>query len=82
VDVLFESAAEAFGSGTLGVVLTGMGDDGLRGARAIDGRGGRVITESAGSCVIHGMPRCVLEAGLSTADVSLHDVARTIVSVL
>jgi two-component system, chemotaxis family, protein-glutamate methylesterase/glutaminase len=78
VDVLFESAARAFGAGALGVVLTGMGDDGLRGARAIVEKGGRLLTEAASSCVVHGMPRCVLEAGLSAADVPLPDMLAAI----
>jgi two-component system, chemotaxis family, protein-glutamate methylesterase/glutaminase len=74
VDVLFESAARSFGRGALGLVLTGMGDDGVRGARAMVARGGRLLTEAASSCVVHGMPRCVLEAGLSTADVPLPEM--------
>jgi two-component system chemotaxis response regulator CheB len=78
VDVLFASAAEAYGAGVMGVVLTGMGDDGLAGARAIKAAGGTVITESEASCVVYGMPRCVREAGLSDAHVPLEDVARSI----
>ena len=65
VDVLFASAAEAWGARVLGVVLTGMGNDGVEGARAIRERGGRVLTESESSCVVYGMPRAVVEAKLS-----------------
>jgi two-component system chemotaxis response regulator CheB len=65
VDVLFESAAAGWGADAVGVVLTGMGDDGLEGARAIRAAGGRVLTEAAESCVVYGMPRVVAEAGLS-----------------
>lgn len=68
VDLLFSSAASAFGAGVLGVVLTGMGDDGLQGARAIVAAGGRVLTEAESSSVVFGMPRVVKEAGLSTAE--------------
>jgi two-component system chemotaxis response regulator CheB len=71
VDVLFESAARAMGGRVLGVVLTGMGDDGLVGARAICIAGGRVVNEAESSCVIYGMPRVVREAGLSTAEAPL-----------
>lgn len=78
VDVLFESAARAYGAGVLGVVLTGMGEDGLRGSGHIAARGGRIITEAAASCVIHGMPRAVLEAGLSHDDVVLDDIVPAI----
>ena len=53
------------------VVLTGMGDDGLRGSHAISESGGRLLTESESSCVVYGMPRCVKEAGLSRAEATL-----------
>jgi two-component system chemotaxis response regulator CheB len=80
VDALFESAAQSWGSRVLGVVLTGMGDDGLAGARAIVAAGGHVLTESEESCVVYGMPRVVYEAGLSAAQVSLEDMASNILS--
>jgi two-component system chemotaxis response regulator CheB len=79
VDALFASAVGAYGGAVLGVVLTGMGDDGLAGARAITGAGGRVVTESEASCVVYGMPRCIAEAGLSAAQASLEDMAKLIV---
>jgi two-component system chemotaxis response regulator CheB len=68
VNVLFESAARSLGKRVLGVVLTGMGDDGLQGARAITEAGGQVLTEAESSCVVYGMPRVVKEAGLSVAE--------------
>ncbi|WP_163786093.1 chemotaxis-specific protein-glutamate methyltransferase CheB [Myxococcus vastator] len=71
VDVLFESAARSWGSDAVGLVLTGMGDDGVAGARAIREAGGTVLTESESSCVVYGMPRAVKEAGLSTASAPL-----------
>jgi two-component system chemotaxis response regulator CheB len=79
VDVLFESAAKAYGSRVLGVVLTGMGDDGTRGARAIHAAGGELLTESESSCVVYGMPRCVVEAGISSASVRIEAMAAEIV---
>lgn len=66
VDILFTSAAEQAGHAALGVVLTGMGDDGLSGSRAIRQAGGRVIAESASSCVVYGMPRTVIENGVAS----------------
>jgi two-component system chemotaxis response regulator CheB len=75
VDVLFESVAAGWGSDAVGVVLTGMGDDGLAGARAIRAAGGRVLTESPESCVVYGMPRVVVEAGLSHASAPLEEMA-------
>lgn len=78
VDVLFESAAEAYGGGVLGVVLTGMGSDGLAGSRAIRGRGGRVLTEAESSAVVYGMPRSVYDAGLATAEAPLSRMVEAI----
>ncbi|WP_438480683.1 chemotaxis-specific protein-glutamate methyltransferase CheB [Oleiharenicola lentus] len=77
-DVLFKSAAEVFGERVLAVVMTGMGDDGKEGAAWVKARGGAVITESEKSCVIYGMPRSVVEAGLSDAAISLSDMAQAI----
>lgn len=78
VDELFRTAARAAGSGVLGVVLTGMGDDGLEGARAIHAAGGEVLTEAASSCVVYGMPRSVAEAGLSAAQAPIEGMAAAI----
>lgn len=78
VDVLFESAAEVYSGGVLGVVLTGMGDDGTRGARKIHAAGGEILTEAESSCVVYGMPRCVVEAGLSRESVRIEGIAAAI----
>lgn len=75
VDELFASAAAAVGAGALGVVLTGMGDDGLAGARLISAAGGSLITEAASSCVVYGMPRSVFEANLGASAVALDAIA-------
>lgn len=80
VDVLFRSAAETFGSRTLAVVMTGMGDDGKEGAAWVKAQGGTVITEAENSCVIYGMPRSVVEAGLSDVSAPLEQMALTIMS--
>ena len=82
VDVLFHSAAEVFGSRVLGVVMTGMGSDGREGAAWIKARGGSILTESEESCVVYGMPRSVVEAGLSDDTVPLERLARAIVEKL
>jgi two-component system chemotaxis response regulator CheB len=78
VDVLFQSAARSLGRRALGVVLTGMGDDGLAGSRAICEAGGQVLTETEESCVVYGMPRVVKEAGLSSAEAPLERMASAI----
>ncbi|HXJ18791.1 MAG TPA: chemotaxis-specific protein-glutamate methyltransferase CheB [Polyangia bacterium] len=77
VDVLFESAAR-LGPAALGVVLTGMGSDGVAGARAIREAGGRVLTEAEASCVVYGMPRAVKEAGLSDGEAEIDQMAARI----
>ena len=82
VDCLFASAAEVFGARVLGVVMTGMGDDGLAGARAIHEAGGQLVTETEASCVVYGMPRCVDEAKLSSASASAPNMASTILQYL
>ena len=71
VDVMFQSAADVFGARVLGVVMTGMGNDGLEGAGWIKARGGTILTEAEETCVVYGMPRAVAEAGLSDEAVPL-----------
>ena len=78
VDVLFQSAADIYGQNVLGVVMTGMGSDGREGAAWIKAKGGTVVTEAEESCVIYGMPRSVVEAGLSDAAVPLPRLAEAI----
>jgi two-component system chemotaxis response regulator CheB len=78
VDILFQSAAEVYGDRVLGVVMTGMGNDGKQGAAWIKAQGGSIITEAEHSCVIYGMPRAVVEAGLSDAAVPLNQLAQSI----
>lgn len=82
VDVLFQTAAECYGSGVLGVVMTGMGDDGKQGAAWIKAQGGMILTEAEKSCVIYGMPRSVDEAGLSDGSAVLQNMAETIMEKL
>lgn len=80
VDHLFQSAAETYKSRLLGVIMTGMGDDGKQGCAWVKARGGRVITESEESCVIYGMPRSVDEAGLSDLSAPLGTMTETILN--
>ena len=78
-DVLFESAAQVYRERVLGVIMTGMGSDGKEGAAWIKSQGGTVLTEAEESCVIYGMPRSVVEAGLSDAAVPLEKLAQAII---
>ena len=82
VDVLFRSAAETFGGRVLGVVMTGMGNDGLLGAGYIKAQGGRIVTEAESSCVVYGMPRAVAEASLSDRSATLDEMAGAIMEMI
>ena len=73
-DVLFRTAARVWGAGTLGVVLTGMGRDGLAGSRAIVEAGGAVLAQDEFSSVVWGMPGEVVRAGLADAVLPLGQV--------
>jgi two-component system chemotaxis response regulator CheB len=74
-DVLFRSSVEVFGGRVLGVVLTGMGRDGLRGAEQVRAAGGAVVAQSRASSIVASMPGAVIDAGLADAVVELDGVA-------
>ncbi len=78
VDVLFHSAADVYANRVLGIVMTGMGSDGREGSAWIKAKGGRILTESEESCVVYGMPRSIVEAGLSDQVVRLDEMANAI----
>ena len=78
VDELFLSLAKAFGPRTIGVVLTGMGRDGLDGARAIKADGGIVFAEAESTCVVYGMPRALAEAGIADSLLPIGEMAKAI----
>ena len=78
VDPMLASVAAIYGPGALGVVLTGMGRDGVEGASRLVARGGSVIAQDEGSCAVWGMPRAVLEAGLACATLPPDKIARRI----
>lgn len=63
VDVLFRSAAEVAGADVLGILLTGMGDDGARGMKAMHDRGARTVAQDEASCVVFGMPMEAIKLG-------------------
>ena len=74
-DALFRSAASVFGPGVLGIVLTGMGHDGLSGAHAIVAANGAVLAQDEKSAVVWSMPKAIVEAGLADAVLSLEALA-------
>lgn len=77
--VLFESAARAFGRDLLAVLLTGMGEDGVKGLGVVRERGGTILVQSPESCVVPGMPEAAIRARLPHAVLGLEELAREIV---
>lgn len=75
VDVLFRSVAPVYGGGLLAVVMTGMGQDGLRGCQHVRERGGEIVVQDEATSVVWGMPGYVAEAGLADAIVPLPRIA-------
>jgi len=78
VDVLFRSAVECYGAHTLAVVLTGMGQDGLRGCEHVREAGGQVVVQDEATSVVWGMPGYIANAGLADAIVPLDAVAHEV----
>ncbi|MDD3731672.1 MAG: CheB methylesterase domain-containing protein, partial [candidate division Zixibacteria bacterium] len=80
VDVLMNSVAEAYGRATMGVILTGMGSNGLVGITNLKGQGGVVIAQNEDSCVVYGMPRAVVEANLADHVAPIDRIAQEMLS--
>jgi two-component system chemotaxis response regulator CheB len=78
-DFTIEDAAKHWGSRMVLVVLTGMGRDGLEGAKAVKAAGGRVLAEAESTCTVYGMPRAVADAGLADEILPLDELADAIV---
>ncbi len=74
VDVVFGSAARAVGAGILAIVLTGMGADGVQGAKLLKEHGAKIWSQDEESCVVFGMPQAVQNAGLSDRVLSLSEM--------
>ena len=75
VDPMFTSAAEVWGNKVLALVLTGMGSDGLAGAKTIVAAGGHVLAQDEATSVVWGMPGQVTNAGLCSAVLPLSEIA-------
>jgi two-component system chemotaxis response regulator CheB len=78
VDRLFASAAKCWGASLLAVVLTGMGDDGREGVRAVEAAGGKVVAESEATAVVFGMPQQAIRTGVVHAVLALGEIASVI----
>jgi len=74
-DTLLNSVASSFREGSIGVILSGMGDDGAKGIRAIKEAGGHTLAQSASSSVIYGMNRIAVESGQIVRVLSLEEIA-------
>lgn len=79
-NVLMESVGKKFGRRALGVILTGMGSDGMEGMKVLKQAGGRAIAQSDATCVVYGMPKAIVDAGLSDEIVDIDDVAEAIIN--
>ncbi len=75
VDVMVSAVAERYGAGAIGVIMTGMGQDGVVGLRKLKAKGGYVLGQDEASCVVYGMPRAAEHAGLVDRILPLHDIA-------
>jgi two-component system chemotaxis response regulator CheB len=78
VDELFRSTAECAGSNALGIILTGMGDDGARGLKLLHERGARTIAQNEETCVVFGMPKEAIQRGGVDEVLPITDVAAAI----
>lgn len=82
VNEMMLSAVKAYSGRVLGVIMTGMGNDGLIGMRAIKNEGGKTIAQEGKSCVIYGMPKAVVDEGLADKIVPLENLASEIVNMV
>lgn len=80
VDYLFRSVAHAFGPAALGVIMTGMGYDGVLGSRLMKRRGATIIAQNEESCVVFGMPRALVEEGIADIVSPLSQIGGHIIS--
>jgi two-component system chemotaxis response regulator CheB len=78
VDVLFRSVAEEFGKDSLGVLMTGMGEDGAQGLGQLKAAGAMTIAQNEESCVVYGMPKAAIERGYAIRVVGLEALANTL----
>lgn len=79
VNITILSVAEVYGPASLGVILTGMGNDGLNGMRAIKSKRGKVIAQEEQSCVVYGMPKAVVDEGLADKILAVEEIPGEIV---
>jgi two-component system chemotaxis response regulator CheB len=81
VDVLFRSVANLAGSNSIGVILTGMGDDGAKGMVEMHDAGSRTLAQDEESCVVYGMPRKAVENGAVDEVLNLEEISKRLIEV-
>lgn len=74
VDIMVSSAVETYNAPLLGLIMTGMGKDGLQGLRLVRQKGGYIIAQNEETCVVYGMPKVVVDAGIADAVVGLDEI--------
>ncbi|HBA54403.1 MAG TPA: chemotaxis response regulator protein-glutamate methylesterase, partial [Syntrophorhabdus aromaticivorans] len=82
VDFLMLTTARVYGAHAIGVILTGMGNDGLAGLREIKARRGFVIAQDEDTCVVYGMPKVVVNAHIADVVLPIDKISEEIVRVL
>nr|MBI3614265.1 response regulator [Nitrospirota bacterium] len=82
VDIMMQSVAEIYSGRGIGVILTGMGHDGLEGMKAIKGAKGRTVAQDEATCVVYGMPKAVVDGGYADKIVPLSHVAGEVMNMI
>ena len=80
VDVMMNSVIDIYGKSTLGVILTGMGSNGVTALTKLHGEGGKIIAQNEDSCIVYGMPRAVIEAKIADHIASIENIYAEITS--
>ncbi|HOG39598.1 MAG TPA: chemotaxis response regulator protein-glutamate methylesterase [Syntrophorhabdaceae bacterium] len=82
VDLLFSSVAQVYGMESVCVILTGMGNDGMAGAKDVKAKNGYVIAQDEDTCVVYGMPRAVIDANMADIVLPLDKITEEIMKIL
>lgn len=80
-DVMFDSAVQVYGSRVLGLILTGMGKDGVLGLAKLHEKHGVILAQNEETCVVYGMPKAVVDAGLATEVLSVNGLVKSLATI-
>jgi len=80
-DVMFGSAVEVYGSRVLGLILTGMGKDGVLGLKKLHAKQGVILAQNEATCVVYGMPKAAVDAQLTTATLSIDGLVKSLATI-